>query len=815
MAGRYRAKQIYAEEMKHGATIRNIIKVVMVGTAGSGKSTSLETVMDQKPLAEEDRESTPLMKRPVQTEVIHIENKVKWVKKSIEEKKQYIASLLRARAQRLHQSYGSTITDDSSTQTSPTPTLSQSTPVQPSSSSSHQSSSSSNESYRNTATQSETFHTSESTTKTTEQSSSAAVEVTVESLLQSSEVDDEFISLIHIPNDDLEIIFTEECVYIVDSGGQPEFVEAMIVFLRNTSACILVNDLSQSLDHHQLIGYYRKGKPVSKPYRCPRTNEDNLKQCMQTMRTFTSKTKGPPPKILLLGTHLDKLRQIMKKNKQIKLFLLVLFLLALILLFFLVSQVPFILTILLLLLVLIVSLFVLKRLSLSFLASSFLVPLLGIFHYKFVETVEEKNKRIEKIIPLKFKDQIIRCSKEKLIFEINALNPDSTDKMTAERIRRYITEQCKPDEVEIPIRWHAFDQKLRSIADGLGRKVMSRQECWKVAQSLGLDEPSFNGALEFFHNVSLMFYFHEILPEIVFIDPQVMLDKVSELVEFMFELREPVDQNKSSPESPDVGLLPPGWQKFNTFGQITKEFLEDKRFSEHYHPGIFTCDDTIKLLVDLLIFANLSTDEDPDTWFMPSVLKQVPAVKMKEACVSALPLVIDFEDGGPQSGIFCSLISHLLSHNHHPCPWKLCLSAGEPTYLYRNCIQFVVPKYNGYVTLIDRYEYFEVHVSTSEREMQELWHHVRNAVFDGINTVRETLGYSENEPRAAIICPSSACNANEPHPAFIKTETWSCTNDDRRFGNLSELNTKLHWNMHTTTKSKFIIIIWQVIFIHV
>jgi hypothetical protein len=44
-----------------------------------------------------------------------------------------------------------------------------------------------------------------------------------------------------------------------------------------------------------------------------------------------------------------------------------------------------------------------------------------------------------------------------------------------------------------------------------------------------------------------MFYFRDILPHVVFIDPQVMLDKVSELIEFMFELREPEDENESTP----------------------------------------------------------------------------------------------------------------------------------------------------------------------------------------------------------------------------------------------------------------------------
>ena len=253
--------------------------------------------------------------------------------------------------------------------------------------------------------------------------------------------------------------------------------------------------------------------------------------------------------------------------------------------------------------------------------------------------------------------------------------------------------------------------------------------------------------------MSLMFYFRDILPAVVFIDPQVMLDKVSEPTEFMFELREPEDQDEctseataadnhppsdsdkqslhssdtatsistlhpkklSSPHSSeshpmtqdgeplpkklptstqalDVDLLPPGWYKFNKFGHVTKPFLNDKRFSSHYHAGIFTSDDLIHLLKELLVFAKLSTDEGPDTWFMPSVLRQVPAEKTREVCVSAGPLVVDFPDGGPQNGIFCSLMSHVLSpQNHHPRPWKLCLSSNEPTCLYRNCIQFHIP----------------------------------------------------------------------------------------------------------------------------
>ena len=750
--------------MKRGITERLITKVTMVGTAGSGKSTSLETLTDEEPLAEEERESTPLLKRPVQTEVVFVDRKkVRWKKKAPEEKKRYIARILRARAQKLGQP------------ASQQPTVVREKPNSSKAAQPHKSSPAATKEAKVSATPS-----SIATGTSEEQSSDMAPEVSVESLLKSSEVEEEFISLINIPSDSPETVFTETCVYIVDSGGQPEFVDALTVFLGQTSACILVIDLSQPLDHYPMIGFYRRGRAMSKPYRSTRTNEENLKLSMRTMHTFVSKTKGDPLKLLFLGTHRDKL-------------------------------------------------------------------------HKCPETVEAKNEQLKKLIPKKFANQVIWSSTEKLIFEMNALKPDEMDKKTAEQVRRYILEQCKSMKVELPLRWQAFEEKLRSIAEGLGRIVMSRQECWLVAESLELDEASFDLALDHFHRVSLMFYFRTILPDTVFIDPQVLLDKVSELVEFMFELREPEENessNNTQPEenpTPDVGqkttetpetlseatseafqpaadagresmtssehssetssdtaastpedpspekelssgeaggvdLLPPGWQEFKKFGRITKKFLEDGRFSSHYKEGIFSCEDLIHLLEELLVFARQRSEEGPETWFMPSVLQHIPASEMIKS--SAGGLVVDFPDSGPQSGVFCSLMSHVLSpENHSPYPWKLHLSSQEPSCLYRDCIQFEVPKFPGSVTLIDRYEYFEVHLFTSKSKEKELWGHVRNAIFDGIEKVDKTLGYSNNKPRPAIVCPRT--HTDRPHPAYIQDKEWICTCDSNQFGMLT------------------------------
>jgi hypothetical protein len=92
------------------------------------------------------------------------------------------------------------------------------------------------------------------------------------------------------------------------------------------------------------------------------------------------------------------------------------------------------------------------------------------------------------------------------------------------------------------------------------------------------------------------------------------------------------------------------------------------------------------------------------------------------------------------------------------------------------------------VTFFDRYEYFEVHVFTQNMWEKELWGHVRKAVFGGIETVDETLGYSDNKPRPAIVCPRT--HTDRPHPAYIRDKVWICTTDCDKFGYLT---TKYLW----------------------
>ena len=56
-------------------------------------------------------------------------------------------------------------------------------------------------------------------------------------------------------------------------------------------------------------------------------------------------------------------------------------------------------------------------------------------------------------------------------------------------------------------------------------RLLSRAECWVIALQLMFEyEQVKDVALQFFHAINLMFYFPEVVKEVVFVDPMVFLE---------------------------------------------------------------------------------------------------------------------------------------------------------------------------------------------------------------------------------------------------------------------------------------------------
>jgi len=99
-----------------------------------------------------------------------------------------------------------------------------------------------------------------------------------------------------------------ELVQVTDSGGQPQFHEILPVFLRRTSAYVFVLKLSERLDNYPLVEYYdESGRLVGASYHAAQTNQNILKHCIRTMKSYRCvKGGGNPTKVIIIGTFKDR-----------------------------------------------------------------------------------------------------------------------------------------------------------------------------------------------------------------------------------------------------------------------------------------------------------------------------------------------------------------------------------------------------------------------------------------------------------------------------------------------------------------------------
>ena len=395
------------------------------------------------------------------------------------------------------------------------------------------------------------------------------------------------------------------------------------------------------------------------------------------------------------------------------------------------------------------------------------------------ETREAKNEKlIELLNPVR--KQIIYYGerREQVIFPLNAHSPGEAEKAVAKEIRRVILDQCSRESEKIPLRWYALEQALQELAQQYGRDVLKKEECFAAAKNLRFDRESFETALQYLHELNIIFYYHEILPELVFCNPQVLLDKATELVKRSYELKEiPADGRACAAI----------WDDFAAFGYVTEELLS--KFNKHYTPGIFSHKDLIKLFKELLILADLNGTE----YFMPAVLRMLDQKQITEcqaSCVSesaCAPLVIYFPRG-VGLGILCSLVVFLLSEDNHL--WELELDdtpARNPTCLFRNCIKFIIPDFPGSsVTLFDTFDFFEVHVCADSEFLSELCPLVRKAIFTGLEKACRVLSYNNMQPHLGFVCPCTSSCASHVATITNKNKSWMCSKNRRFYGKLKE-----------------------------
>ena len=411
------------------------------------------------------------------------------------------------------------------------------------------------------------------------------------------------------------------------------------------------------------------------------------------------------------------------------------------------------------------------------------------------ETRAKKNEKLASLLLPEFKDEVTYSGNKEIIFAVNAKDPQPEDKDLAKRVQRLVLSDCGRNPVKVPIRYYCLEIVLEEATQTLGRGVLSIDECLAAAAELHFNKHTLDAALEFLDEISVLFYFPEVLEGVVFTNPQVLLDKATEPVEKVYSLRKVTNSSET--------ILTVQEQEFKEHALFTLSFLGRDEFQKHYVAGLFSPVELVKLFRRLLIIADFSVTKPATKYFMPALLQVLEDDKVCERRVPndspAAALALDFPLGGPRLGTFCTLTCFLVSpHNQFPCPWEIVLlpSSNTPACLYRNCIQFSIPGYPGTVSLIDTFTHFEVHAETNKKTYHKLCPIIRRAIFAGLKKANITLGYNKCTPSPAILCP---CGNGSTHVATLGEGSWICKVDKRRYGDLAPRH--LVWTKDNTEDS--------------
>ena len=660
--GSIQSRKAFEDAMKNGFIESVIGKLLTIGAAGAGKTSSKHVILDEDPPTV--RKSTPCALRPVKLIRVTTEGE-KWRRLDIKDLQNTIAGA----CHRVHTLSSAVKTPD------PGKSAAAGNSTEESQMRSQQNSNTSNKG-KKTKTNRNTIP-----DIPRRMEKGGTINPVLKTLLDSSSTEADLMKLIDQSSRDKSTrsIPRVERVHFTDSGGQPQFHEVLPVFLRRTTGCLFVLKLSEELDQHPIIEYYDENGVLLFSIPSAHSNLQILRHCIRSIYSYRSQEgQGKAPRLVTIGTYKDE-------------------------------------------------------------------------EHKCKETRQAKNQRLSEILLPDFQDEVVYCDEtmKEFLFALNAKCPGPEEKRMAEYLRQLIIRDCLPKTPDkIPIHWYALELKLQEIAQALGRQVLTKEECFQAAERLQFDSHSFEAALQYLDSLSIIFYYHDILPEVVFCDPQVLLDKVTELVEFNYKLR----------KNPD-----PQRRKFRDYGFVTVDFLGD--FQKHYVENVFQVKQLVELFRKLLLLADF-TSEHHHRYFMPCLLKTLDDSEMSEyyslrsssSSPSSVPLVFDIKPYGPLNGLFCSLVTFLLScENTYPCPWNLHVDqlTGDPKCLYRNCVKFSFPRKPGVVTLVDSFKFKFFVVLCDASVHPKLFPHIREAVLKGLEKAATILHYNNIDPQLAFICECS------------------------------------------------------------
>ena len=390
---------------------------------------------------------------------------------------------------------------------------------------------------------------------------------------------------------------------------------------------------------------------------------------------------------------------------------------------------------------------------------------------------DTKNKKLLETFRTVLKGEQLQLYKvetpDQLMFPVDSIRRGTNDETVAEEFRERVMQNCIGAKVKIPLPWFILEQLLQLVAEKMKVNVLSIAECCEAAeQKLLMPRNICEAAIRYIGKLNIIFYRPILLPEVVFCNAQVILNKITELVRCNHALR---TSNESNPDIVPHCMNSGEGLKFRDFGQISSKLLEDA-FPSHYRDHLFRAADLLQLLEGLLIAGKLENGMH----FIPSLLPNLAVEEIASHRVTSekhpAALAVYYPKMLLPIGVMPSLIVYL----QNTCEWKIYeKESGDPNCMKHNCIEFKLPGGKpGLLTLIDSTKFLEVHVKATLKRAADVCPQIKHDITSGLQVVHKSLHYDPPNPEVGFLC-SGECGNQEVHLAIMddNRESWTCSKD--------------------------------------
>ena len=364
--------------------------------------------------------------------------------------------------------------------------------------------------------------------------------------------------------------------------------------------------------------------------------------------------------------------------------------------------------------------------------------------YKNMKNREElKDKKMRLNVLLKDFENVLYEDGD--ILPLNALSREAETLEIAEKIRELASQYYT--EFEVPARWYLFQIAIEEMKTK-NEEVVAFSTFLQLGKDHNMCEEETRAALQYLHDLNVCLYYPQILSDVVFLSPQYLFDKISEIMAVSFG-------------EPNVNVVLDSATKkrFKKYGIFTLDLL--LRLPSKFLEGLFSADDFLKLMCHLHITAPLS--QMNGTYLMPCLLQTIDD-PLSDSNLQELvePLLFTWNKTVPH-GLFTSLVSWLVGHTDE-CSFEM--EIFEPQ--FRNKINFHCPQLACHVVIFECSAFIGLANLCPTFKQNSA---IRKIVLEGMSSIVNDFKWLDGVkyPEMGYLCKVPKCKLQCPHLCYSDT----------------------------------------------